>query len=116
MTDQAGNKGRPLPPFPTDDFTLDQLEHAMNTCVGGPITVPFNDDAENAPRELIGGEFMLPGFLDVMSGRDPSRAILVGHASDIPIYESWDAHYSEHDVIQALIRCIRELRGKGKGH
>jgi len=94
--------GRELPPFPTDDFTLDQLKHALDTCRGdGGL--------------LVGGEFTLSQFLAFMSGHDPERATFVGYGdlagigNDIPIYESWDQQYSEHDVIRALIARIREL-------
>lgn len=101
-------EGRTLPPFPVDDFTLDQLEHALNTCRG--------DDGE-----LVGGEFNLPKFLDFMSGYDPDRSTLIGHTDTIPgtdiptdhavpIYENWDQHYSEHCVMRALIAEIRRLR------
>lgn len=101
--------GKTLPEFPVDDFTLDQLEHALNTRVDGPAVMPF-EDSGNEPRKLVGGEFTLPQFLDFMSGHDPTRATLVGHADDVPIYESWDQRYSEHDVIRALVAEIRRLR------
>ena len=105
-------KGRMLPQFPVDDFTLDQLEHALNTCVDS-MTLPFQDSDE--PRKLVGGEFTLSMFLDFMSGHDPQRATLVGYADDVPIYEGWDQRYSEHDVIRALVLEIRRLRALGRG-
>lgn len=98
-----------LPDFPVDDFTLDQLEHALNTCVAGPVSLPFGGEPEE-PRKLVGGEFTLSQFLDFMSGHDPRRATLVGEVDGIPIYESWDRRYSENDVIRALIAEIRRLR------
>lgn len=98
-----------LPDFPVDDFTLDQLEHALNTCIDGPMSIPFTDEPE-APRKLVGGEFTLSQFLDFMSGHDPKRATLVGEVDGIPIYESWDRHYSESNVMRALIAEIRRLR------
>lgn len=101
---------RQLPVFPTDEFTLDQLEHALNTSIS-------IDDDDNWTR--VGGEFTLSQFLDFMSGVDESRATLVGYTSGvcgegdpagaIPIYEAWDPRYSEHDVIRALIARVREL-------
>lgn len=105
-------QGRKLPPFPTDDFTLTQLEHALNTSI---------DIDDSGQRTTVGGDFTLPTFLDFMSGHDPKRATLVGYTSgvlwngqpdpdgQIPIYEGWDEHYSEHDVMRALISRIREL-------
>lgn len=108
----TAQQGRKLPPFPTDDFTLTQLEHALNT------SIDFDGDGN---RITVGGDFTLPQFLDFMSGYDPERATLVGHTSgvlwnglpdpdgQIPIYEGWDEHYSEHDVIRALIARVREL-------
>lgn len=98
---------RPLAPFPTDEFTLNQLEHALNTCIDGSV-MPFGDEPE-APRKLVGGEFTLSQFLDFMSGVDESRSTLVGEIDGIPVYEGWDPRYSEHDVIRALIARIREL-------
>lgn len=100
---------RMLPDFPVDQFTLDQLEHALNTCVDGPAVLPFSDE-EPSPRKLVGGEFTLSQFLDFMSGYDPERSTLVGDADGVPIYECWDQHYSEHDVIRALIAEIRRQR------
>lgn len=87
-----------LSEFPVDDFTLDQLEHALNTCIG--------DDGEP-----VGGEFTLSRFLEFMSGYDPERKTLLGYTDDgIPIYEHWDAQYTERCVIRALINEVRKLR------
>jgi hypothetical protein len=100
--------GRTLPPFPVDDFTLDQLEHALNTCV---------EVLDDGSRKPVGGEFTLSTFLDFMSGYDKERSTFVGYAGDpvgfgeqVPIYESWDQHYSHETVIQALVAEIRRLR------
>lgn len=101
---------RELPNFPVDDFTLDQLEHALNTCIDGPVTMPFSD--ESAPSRLVGGEFTLSKFLDFMSGEDPERSTLVGEVEGVPIFEAWDPRYSEHDVIRALITEVRHLRSR----
>lgn len=106
MTDQTP---RVLPPFPVDDFTLDQLEHALNTCVDSTMVFPFTDQ-EPAPLKLVGGEFTLSQYLDFMSGRDDTRATRIGDADGIPVYVAWDQQYSEGDVIRALITEIRRLR------
>jgi hypothetical protein len=99
-----------LPPFPTDEFTLTQLEHALDT------SVEVLADGSYKP---VGGEFTLSKFLDFMSGYDPERSTFVGYTSGvcgegdpagaIPIYESWDQHYTERCVIRALINRVREL-------
>jgi hypothetical protein len=81
--------------FPVDDFTLTQLEHALGTCKG--------EDG------LVGGEFTLSMLLDFLSGADESRSTLIDERGGIPVFECWDARYSEHDVIRALIGRIREL-------
>lgn len=114
MSEPDHPEGRKLPPFPTDEFTLDQLEHALNTCVDSPMQFPFTDepDGPTEPRKLVGGEFTLSQFLDFMSGYDPKRSTLTGYAGDIPIYTGWDQHYSERDVIRALIGRVRELEAQ----
>lgn len=101
-------EGRTLPPFPVDDFTLDQLEHALNTCIN------ISDDGE---RSCVGGDFTLPQFLGFMSGYDPERATFLGYVDDpmgfgelVAMYEHWDQSYSEHSVIQALVAEVRRLR------
>lgn len=107
----AEPQGRELPDFPVDDFTLDQLEHALNTCIDGPMLMPFSDE-DPGPRKLVGGEFTLSQFLDFMSGYDPERATLIGDAEGVPIYRGWDQHYSEPCVIRALIAEVRRLRAE----
>ncbi|SLH06734.1 hypothetical protein [Mycobacteroides abscessus] len=92
--------GRTLPPFPINDATLAQLQHALRTSVAV-------DDEGN--RSCVGGDFTLPQLLDFYSGADESRSTLVGYAGDTPIYECWDQRYSEHDVMLALIQRVREL-------
>lgn len=102
------DRGRVLPPFPTDDFTLSQLEHALDTTLASPMQMPFSDVTPGT-RTLVGGEFTLAQFLDFMSGADDERATYVGDADGVPVYRSWDQRYSEHDVIRALVARIREL-------
>lgn len=107
------HEGRVLPPFPVDDFTLDQLEHALDTCLG--------DVREDGSHELVGGEFTLSKFLEFMSGYEPDRCHLIGYTDTIPgtdiptegaipIYEHWDQSYTERCVIRALVAEIRRLR------
>lgn len=105
---------RELPPFPVDDFTLDQLQYAMNTCIEvteegewRPVRSPCADGE--------GGEFTLSKFLDFMSGHDPDRATFTGYADfgfgELPVYEAWDPKYTEESVIRALVAEVRRLRG-----
>jgi hypothetical protein len=112
MMTEIDKSPRELPDFPVDDFTLDQLEHALNTAV------EVTDDGE---FELVGGEFTLSRFLQFMSGYDPERSSFVGYVDGLPgapgffgeptpMYEHWDASYSESDVIRALIAEVRRLR------
>lgn len=102
--------GRVLPPFPVDDFTLTGLEHALNTSM---------EVLPDGTHRRVGGEFTLSQFLGFMSGYDPARSTLIGYTSGlagdgdpvgaVPIHESWDQHYSEHDVIAALLARVRAL-------
>lgn len=109
------SEGRTLPPFPVDDFTLDQLDHALNTCLGDVIP------DTGGRHEKVGGEFTLSEFLQFMSGYDADRSTLIGYTDTIPgtgiptdhavpIYEHWDESYTERCVIRALIAEVRQLR------
>lgn len=87
-----------LPPFPVDDFTLDQVEHAL----GGAFTV--DDDGTH---RLGGADFSLSRLLDFLSGYDPNR-LEATDDPDVFVYEG--AVYHPNDVIQALIAEVRRLR------
>lgn len=113
-----------LPPFPVDELTLNQLEHALGTCYG-------EVDPETGNHELVGGEFTLSQFLDFMAGtmgHDPNAVLLQegrdeselpewerGRWANAPIYEDTRLHYTEHSVIEALIAEVRRLRAKYEG-
>lgn len=111
-----------LPAFPTDDFTLDQLEHALGTCYG-------ERDPDTGGHLLVGGEFTMSQFLDFMAGtvrQDPNEELIQPgrDESDLPEWErgrDWSAaeivydtrpHYTRDSVIAALIAEIRTLRGE----
>lgn len=96
MTDQTS---RALPPFPLSDEVLDQVEHALRAVRG--------DDGE-----IQGAEYTLDRLLDFLSGVDHSRATLASHpADDGPeVWDYWDARYTEHDLISALLSEVRRLR------
>lgn len=80
-----------LPPFPTDHVTLAQLEHALNTSI----------EIVRESWRRVGGDYTLSDLLDRMSGYDP--------ATRTPTRRQ---HYSDHDVIRALVGRIRELEAK----
>lgn len=97
--------------FPVDDATLLAIEHAL----GGVLTFDRPDDAaedDDGPW-LVGADYSLHTLLDFLagcSGRDPNEE-LMGHTADgTPIYYDTRIHFSEHDLIKALIREIRALR------
>lgn len=88
----------PPPPFPVDDFTLDQIEHAL----GGAYSV-----TEDGTHTLVGADFSLTQLLDFLSGFDPARL----EPTDDPDTFVYDgAVYHEDDVIRALIAEVRRLR------
>lgn len=90
-----------LPPFPVDDFTLDQLEHAM----GGSFTID-----EAGEHQLVGADFSMSALLDFLSGYDPSQEKLL-EDGPIPVYEyTGGPLYTRDCVIQALIDEVRRLR------
>ena len=94
-----------LPPFPVDDFTLDQIEHAL----GGSLT--FDQDSTE-PR-LLRADFSLSRLLDFLSGYDESRLIQAVNEYDTPIpdtFEYPDPIYHVNDVLRALIAEVRRLR------
>ena len=93
-----------LPPFPVDDFTLDQIEHAM----AGVYTI--DDDGEH---RLIGAEFSFNQLLDFLSGYDERKLTQAVNQYDTPIpdvFEYPDAIYHPNDVIRALVAEVRRLR------
>lgn len=115
-----------LPPFPTDDATLLAIEHAM----GGALTFDRPDDAaaDDEGPWLVGADFSLPTLLDFLAGctgRDPNEELIqpARDESDLPEWErgrgGWGnaeivydtrPHYSDHDLIRALVAEIRRLR------
>lgn len=118
-----------LPPFPTDDTTLLAVEHALGYCLTyeGEDGEPLDD-----PRG-IGADYSLHTLLDFLSGTrddpdgvvtliagDPEKAALdealgirggpFGMGPNTPIYEDPRQHYTEHDIVRALIAEVRRLR------
>jgi hypothetical protein len=113
-----------LPDFPVDDSTLAAIEHAL----GGALTFDGENGERLAEPRLVGADYSLSTLLDFLAGctgRDPNEELIQPgrDESDLPEWErgrgGWsDAeivydtrpHYSEHDLIAALIAEIRSLR------
>lgn len=104
-----------LPPFPVDDVTLAAVEHAFGAAITFDTDEWGEPDLDN-PR-LIGADYSLHTLLDFMSGTT---------SDDHPLVEvkerDWDGtprvivderpHYTERDIIRALIAEVRRLRGE----
>lgn len=96
-----------LPPFPVDDVTLSNVEHAMDGAL-------IRDDS--GELTVHGAEFGLPQLLDFLAGHDRDSGELLEGAEmpgfpGVPVYLSDSPTYHEHDVIRALIAEVRRLRG-----
>lgn len=88
--------------FPVDDFTLDQLEHALKG-------VYALDDKDQ--QVLRGADFSLSQYLDFLSGYDENLLETENDEwQDTPVMVYPKSLYSEHDVILALVLEIRRLR------
>jgi hypothetical protein len=123
-----------LPPFPTDDATLMAVEHALDYC----LTFEGEDGEELDEPRGVGAEYSLPALLDFLSGtiEDPDGVVTLiagdpekhdldialgitgvgpfGIGPNTPIYVDPRQHYTERDVILALINEVRRLRGEEK--
>lgn len=114
-----------LPPFPVDDATLLAVEHAL----GAALTFdrPEEADLSDAGPYLVGAEYSLGALLDFLAGatgRDPNEELIQAgrDEDDLPEWErgrDWSnaeivfdtrPHYSERDLISALIAEVRRLR------
>lgn len=99
--------------FPVDESTLQALEHAM----GGALTFDRPDGApDDGGPWLVGAEYSMSTLLDFLAGctgEDPNQEVLEEglYAGDSPriVYDT-RVHYSERDVIKALIAEVRRLR------
>lgn len=91
-----------LPRFPTDDLTLNHLEHAML----GYYTVD-----SDGTHHLVGADFTVSQFLEFLSGYDENKAVFDKYIGAVPCFIYPDQIYSEYDVLEALIAEIRWLRG-----
>lgn len=121
MTDET------LPPFPVDDLALAAIDHAL----GGALTLDRPDGApDDGGPWLIGADYFLRTLLDFYAGTmgDDPAAVALDPGSDVtadaPLWErlrgarvvrDTRVHYSEHDVIRALIAEVRRLRAGQEG-
>jgi hypothetical protein len=110
-------------PFPVDDATLGAVEHAL----GGALTFDGENGETLTQPRLTGADYSLSSLLDFLAGctgRDPNEELIQAgrDESDLPEWErgrDWSAaeivydtrpHYTERDVIAALIAEVRRLR------
>lgn len=120
----SGATDESLPPIPLDDMTLDAIDHAL----GGVLTYDRPDGApEDGGPWRIGADYSLATLLDFLAGatgRDPNEELIQAgrDESDLPEWErgrDWSGaeivydtrtHYSDHDLIAALVAEVRRLR------
>lgn len=108
-----------LPAFPLDDATLLAIEHAL----GGALTFDRPDhalsDFEDQGPWLVDADYSLSNLLDFLAGctgEDPNRVVLSEADPTLPGYAGAEVvydtriHYSEHDLIRALVVEVRRLR------
>lgn len=104
---------RPLPPFPTDDMTLDMVEHALDY----RLTFEGDDGTVLDEPRGTGAEFSLASLCDFLSGTTTDPLGVVEHKGEIEtfmgpveLYVDPRPHYTERDIISALIAEVRRLR------
>lgn len=114
-----------LPSFPVDDATLSAVEHAL----GGSLTFdrPADADPDDDGPWRIGADYSLSQLLDFLAGIshhpdaeaihmrlvDPGDSTRPGWEG-APVYVDDRVHYSEHDLIRALVGEIRRLRAEAR--
>ena len=103
VSDSKSAASDDLPPFPTDDSTLDLLDLALN---------PGPDAERTSLNDLL-------TLLSQMGGSDTDAVqgvevmpnpFVPGESADVNVMR--DSVYSPNDVIRALIDALREARGK----
>ncbi len=106
-----------LPPFPTDDAMLDAIEHSLD------YRLEHDQEAADAGDEFpfkgAGADYPLSRLLDFTAGtldHDDPRVVTLLEDEWIGGVETtvdYREHYTEKDVIRALIGEVRRLRGDG---
>lgn len=89
-----------LKPFPIDDVTLVALEHALD------YTLTLDD--EGNPISSGAAEYSIHTLLDFLAGCLDDDGLVEGSDG---VYTDDRPHYTERDVILALIGEVRRLRG-----
>jgi hypothetical protein len=112
-----------FPSFPVDDATLLAVEHAMGYYLtfeaedGSRLDEPRGAGADYSLYELM--DFLAgcvgegePGDVELVSGDPdaPDGPGPFGIGPDTPIYIDHRIHYTERDIIKALIVEVRRLR------
>jgi hypothetical protein len=94
--------------FPVDDFTLDQVEHAL----GARLAVD-----SDGTHSVVGADFSLSKLLEFLSGYDPTKVVpmLDEDGYEIPdrVEYTGPPVYTRDCVIRALIAEVRRLRSAG---
>lgn len=88
-----------LPPFPVDECTLGNIEHALDA--------RMSVDEEGA-HHVAGADFTMPALLNFQSGYDPA---LVEPLGDGIVEYVGGELYTRDDVIRALVAEVHRLRG-----
>lgn len=108
MNDDPG-----LPVFPVDDMTLGMVEHALDYC----LTFDGEDGEQLDEPRGIGAEFSLHSLLDFLSGTTTDPLGVVQHLGvqetfmgPVEMTVDQRPHYTEKDIILALIQEVRRLR------
>lgn len=102
-----------LPPFPVDDMTLDAVEHSLGAVLTYDRPEGNVDFSDEGPW-VIGADYQLHKLLDFYSGTmDDEGVVLLPKEEWIdnaPTTLDERQHYTERDVIRALINEVRRLR------
>lgn len=96
-----------LDEFPVDDGALNAIELSL----GYYLERDYEDDSD-FPFKGAGAPYSLSQLLDFYSGHSEDDNVFEGYIGTIPLYVNEKPHYTEKDVIQALIDEVRRLRNE----
>lgn len=103
-----------LPAFPVDDATLLAIEHSLDAAL--TFERPESADLDDEGPWLAGADYSLARLLDFLAGTtgdDPDAEVLDPGdlwTDDARVVFDSRTHYSEHDLIRALVTEVRRLR------